>query len=130
MMKTISISPVDAIRFSSRIVVCPSGCYEWAGGISQKGYGVFYVGSKMYAAHRYAYTLWAGPIDEGLLVCHKCDNRKCLNIKHLFLGTVQDNNKDRDIKGRNVSHGGDKHYARISPEKLARGNGKGWRHVV
>jgi hypothetical protein len=55
---------------------------------------------RMTGAHRVMWILTVGPIAEGLCVCHRCDNPPCVNIDHLFLGTVRDNNADRDAKGR------------------------------
>jgi hypothetical protein len=52
-------------------------------------------------AHRYSYTVFIGDIPDGMFICHKCDNPKCVNPDHLFAGTRQDNVDDRERKGRN-----------------------------
>lgn len=80
-----------------------TGCIEWQGNINNQGYGVLRSEEnkrKMVSAHRFVWELFNGKIPDGMCICHKCDNRKCVNIEHLFLGTWYDNNHDRSIKGR------------------------------
>lgn len=52
--------------------------------------------------HRAAWELANGPVPAGLFVLHRCDRPRCINVDHLFLGTIADNNADRDSKGRHV----------------------------
>jgi len=77
-----------------------SGCWLWDGGLTRKGYGRFRYKDRAFTAHRYVWRLFKGEIPEGMLVCHRCDVRCCVNLDHLFLGTDRDNVRDMIKKNR------------------------------
>lgn len=93
-------APVMKARMLSRITVDERGCWIISGWKHAKGYIVIGYRGKAHRAHRLAYQLWKGPIPAGMVICHTCDVRDCCNPDHLFIGTVDTNNKDCAAKGR------------------------------
>lgn len=101
------------------------GCWEWPLSCNkQTGYGQFNpTSTHLRAAHRVSYEMFNGLIPEGRLVCHYCDNRKCFNPAHLFLGSHRDNTNDMISKGRwgdkNMVKGEAHHNAVLTTEVVA-----------
>lgn len=89
-------------RFWSKVTKTES-CWIWIASLDGKGYGQVNIGGKPQRAHRVAWTLSIGPISDGLFVCHHCDNARCVNPDHLFVGTAKDNIADMDRKARRIN---------------------------
>lgn len=105
-------SPAD--RFWTKVEKTDE-CWLWTGATNDSGYGVVRVGSgpsrRMARAHRASYEMAYGPIPDGRMVCHRCDNPPCVRPDHLFLGDCADNLGDMARKLR-VTH------AKLDPEKV------------
>lgn len=85
--------------FESKVIK-KEGCWAWNGAVQGVGYHQIRYGKRKEMAHRVSWMLYKGEIPEGLNVLHTCDNRRCTNPDHLFLGTAKDNAVDRQQKNR------------------------------
>jgi len=77
-----------------------NGCWEYGGYLNVWGYGRLRHNGKKILAHRLSYLFNIGEIPDGALVLHKCDNPKCVNPEHLYLGTSKDNATDMAKRNR------------------------------
>ncbi len=100
----------EMCKFLSQIE--KNNCWIWKGGLGRHGYAQHRMNNTPIVAYRAAWILFKGEIPKGICVCHRCDNKKCVNPDHLFLGTQSDNMKDmlekgrrrKDLKGQDVPH--------------------------
>ena len=107
----------ELCRFWSKVDKT-DGCWNWMGALKETGYGAFRLkGAKATVpSHRYAWEQTRGPIPKDKWLLHTCDNPRCVNPDHLYLGTHQDNVDDMIERGR---HGGWKHRRLTTEEKNA-----------
>jgi len=81
--------------------VQPWGCWEWQGSLNGRGYGQMAAGGdRPLLVPRAAYMAWVGPIPNGMIVRHTCDNPPCFRPEHLVLGTRADNTRDAVVRQR------------------------------
>jgi len=100
-------------------------CLEFRPDSKYKRYrNIMHLG-KIWLAHRLAFHLRVGPIPDGMLVLHRCDNMKCVEPSHLFVGTHLDNNLDMLRKGRGRPQRGRMHWTRRLPGIVPRGENQG-----
>lgn len=69
-------------------------CIEWTGKLNAGGYGYIYAYKKSWLSHRVAFLLHNGHLPANLYICHKCNNKKCINPEHVYAGTAKQNNQD------------------------------------
>jgi hypothetical protein len=91
-------------RFWSKVEKSESGCWQWTGAVTSAGYGSFGVVTtpkpRMVSAHKAHWEMVNGPVPAGLVLMHSCDNRRCVRLDHLRVGSVAENNVDMALKGR------------------------------
>ena len=109
------------------------GCWLWTGNVLSTGYGQVWFKGKPFPAHKLAWMFaHSKTIPDGLLVCHKCDNPRCVRPDHLFIGTARDNSVDMVNKDRwNNQHRHKTHCPQgheYTPENTYILESKGWRY--
>jgi DNA-binding CsgD family transcriptional regulator len=107
-------------RFWSKVKKA-AGCWEWQGATYPHGHGQILSDGgrkgRLIRAHRYSYELANGPIPEGMLVLHKCDNARCVRPDHLELGDHDKNMRDMSLRGR-VRRGSQHPCALLTPAQV------------
>ncbi|QZI78635.1 hypothetical protein 22664UKE3-2_060 [Escherichia phage vB_EcoP-22664UKE3-2] len=93
-------------RLAELSVAEESGCIRFTGHLDGEGYGRIMVARVKYMAHRLSYSINKGPIPDGYVVRHKCDNPSCINPEHLEVGTQADNIADKVSRGRQARGSG------------------------
>lgn len=123
--------------FQQRRIDPVTECWEWQGTVTSSGYGRIMIERKRFAVHRLAAHLWLGlEWDSEQFVCHDCDNPRCFNPDHLFIGTALDNMRDMIAKGRATPPYDPRMYttAKVSEDDVRRirdlrADGKSLRHI-
>jgi len=106
-------------RLWRKVKVAESGCWEWSGTVAKSGYGRAWDARtcKTVRAHRLFYELAVGSIPGDLVVRHDCDNKRCVNLAHLQIGTQADNIRDASER-RLLRHGAGHSRTHLSDEDI------------
>src|SRR5215211_1640522 len=118
------MTEIDKARFWIKVTQT-NYCWEWSGALNNNGYGMFRYKDEV-LAHRISYQLIKGSISKKVLVCHSCDNPKCVNPSHLFTGSQFDNMFDKQLKGNARRQGRSSKYHGVS----WRNDSKRWRSWI
>lgn len=116
----VKISQADVKRFSAKYErISDKKCWNWIAGLNHYGYGHFMLRhpKRMARAHRVAYQIYKGRIAKGKMVLHTCDNRACVNPKHLVVGTQLDN-MQHCLRRQRFSVGVRHWRAKLTPRKV------------
>lgn len=98
--------------------VTSDGCWEWDGYRNPNGYGEIKLMYRATRCSRTAYETWVGPIPDGYVVRHKCDNPPCINPDHLEVGTARDNTQDMIRRGRDGIRGPRNGRTKLSTQQV------------
>jgi len=111
----VSKYPVE-VRFWAKVAVKESNeCWEWLAGKDKDGYGRFRYGKQKARANKVAWEITNGSIPTGRLICHTCNNPKCVNPNHLYLGTHKSNVDDRQNSGNGYYLKGENRFTKGHP---------------